>query len=122
VSGAAKSSDEQFAMLRELFHSKLELESRELVGLGIALMCAEGDARGPFERLRACSHRMHGAAAVFRSQAVARAANALEQAAGAALTAHADKADALVWGTLTTLVGLLEIMRALQAQSLADPS
>jgi hypothetical protein len=120
--GATTSPDEELEALRELFHSRLELERRQLVGLGAALMRTQGDASGPFEGLRACSHRMHGAAAVFLSPDVARAAHALEQAADAALTTHADKADALVWGTLTTLLELLEMMRAGRARSSAQSS
>jgi diguanylate cyclase (GGDEF)-like protein len=109
VIGAASGSDDELETLRDLFHSRLESERRALVGLGAALTRAEGDASGLFERLRACSHRMHGAAAVFLFTDIARAANALEQAADAALTAHADKADAGVCGALTRLVELLKI-------------
>lgn len=113
------SPDGELEKLRDLFHSRLELESQQLLGLRAALMRAEGDASSVFERLSACSHRMHGAAAIFLSTDIARAANALEQAAGAALTANADNTDAAVWVTLTTLLEQIEIIRARRAPSSA---
>jgi HPt (histidine-containing phosphotransfer) domain-containing protein len=122
VIGAMTSSGDRLETLRDLFHSGLELESLQLVALGAALMRTGGEAGGLFEGLRACSHRMHGAAALFLSTDVAYAAHALEQAADAALAAHADKADAGVWGTLTTLLELLEHMREPCARSAADSS
>jgi HPt (histidine-containing phosphotransfer) domain-containing protein len=114
------SRDGELEKLRDLFHSRLELESHQLLGLRAALMRAEGDASSVFEGLRACSHRLHGAAAIFLSTDIARAADALEQAAGAALTAHADNTDAAVWVTLTMLLEQIEIMRARRAPSAAE--
>jgi hypothetical protein len=98
------------------------LECLQLISLGAELMRSKGHEGALFEGLRARSHRMSGAAAIFLCPGVANAADALEQAADAALTAHADKADAAVWNTLTTLVELLEVMRVQRAASSADSS
>ena len=72
-----------------------------------ALARAEGGATLTFEKLQFAAHRLHGAAAIFETFEVARAASVLEAAAASASSANADKSDG---GVATTLQSLLDVL------------
>ena len=103
---------EDFDGLREAFYVRLQGERLFLIALCGGLLLAEGDPTAIVRDLASRAHRIQGGAAIFEFREIAEAANALEQAAKAALLsqpAAVPPADcANVDATLVALLGVLE--------------
>jgi chemotaxis protein histidine kinase CheA len=109
---ADSKTDDGFDALVRVFSGRLHSEREHLVSLSAALARADEEPRAAFEALRSCAHRMHGAAAIFDFDELARAAHALECGADAALRNGAPNTDAEVWTALVGLVQFLDTRRA----------
>jgi HPt (histidine-containing phosphotransfer) domain-containing protein len=101
--------DDDFDDLRSAFERRLHSDRIEFVTLSAALASSEEDAERIFGELVYRAHRLRGAAEIFEAADFARAANALEDAAIGARSAHASHADPAVWSALVDLVNLIGI-------------
>jgi len=103
----AQPPSDDFDDLRAAFEARMQSERIHFVALSAALASRGDDPHEIFGDLVFRAHKLRGAAEIFEATEFAKAANALEQAAIAASSAHADNADPAVWEALGDLVSLI---------------
>jgi HPt (histidine-containing phosphotransfer) domain-containing protein len=95
--------EDPFDELRDVFHARLRSDQVRLLVLAASLACADTDPAPVFEDIRVFAHRVRGAAAVFGAADIGVIADALEQAAISAASAHAENSDPTVCTALEAL-------------------
>jgi HPt (histidine-containing phosphotransfer) domain-containing protein len=110
-------TDDPFDELRDAFHARLRSDQVRLLVLAAALACADTDPAPVFEDIRVFAHRVRGAAAVFGVPDVGAVADALEQAAISATSAHAENSDPTVCTALEALAERLAAVNDKAARS-----
>jgi HPt (histidine-containing phosphotransfer) domain-containing protein len=95
--------DDPFDELRSAFEARLRKDQVLLTVLGAALARADADKAPIFEDIRLFAHRVRGAAALFGAPDIGVVAYALEQAAIAAASPHAQNSDAAICQALNAL-------------------
>lgn len=120
AAAAAEEPADGFDELRDAFQARLRGDRVHFVVLSAALARTDENPSRIFDDLQYRAHRLRGSAAIFDVAEVAAAANALEQAAASASTAHADNTDPAVWSALVALVRLMGHVNSPRPRTLAD--
>jgi len=119
-SQGARSKEDSFESLRQVFHARLESERVHFVSLSNALARAADNPSWIFEDLVYRAHRLQGGAAIFEESAVAIAASKLESAAVTAAQSSADNSRGEVCAALKALVDLMSNLESVRGLARAS--